>query len=57
MSKVKMNFEPEIAKLVGTDAAIILSNIDYWVDFNRSNNINYHDGHIVTGKQIGRAHV
>jgi len=47
-----MTFEPEIAKLVGTDAAIILSNIDYWVDFNRSNKVNFHDGQYWTFNSI-----
>ena len=52
MSKVKMSFEPEIAKIVGTDAAIILSNIDFWVDTNRANKINFHDGQYWTFNSI-----
>lgn len=47
---VKMNFNPEIAKDVGTDSAIILENIIYWIDKNYQNQKNketkpsYNDG-------------
>jgi len=41
---IKMQFEPEIAKIVGTDAAIIYSNIEFWVEKNKANNKNEHDG-------------
>jgi len=34
---VKMNFNPDIAKDVGTDAAIIFENIVYWIDKNYQN--------------------
>jgi hypothetical protein len=34
---VKMSFNPDIAKDVGTDAAIILENIAYWIDKNQAN--------------------
>jgi len=44
MSKVKMTFDTEIAKLVGTDAAIIYSNIDFWIATNKANKVNYFDG-------------
>lgn len=44
VSWVKMSFDPSVAKNVGTDAAIILSNIEYWCKLNKSKNINYEDG-------------
>lgn len=34
---VKMTFDPEVSKVVGTDEAIIFSNIQYWVHKNRVN--------------------
>lgn len=34
-----MNFDPEIAKDVGTDGAIILENIAYWIDKNQANQV------------------
>lgn len=43
-TKVKMTFDPKIAKELGTDAAIIYSNIDFWVDTNKLNKINFKDG-------------
>jgi len=52
MSKVKMTFEPDMAKIVGTDAAIIYSNIDFWVDTNKANNRNFHDGKYWTYNSI-----
>jgi hypothetical protein len=36
-----MTFESDIAKKVGTDAAIILSNIEFWQATNKANNRNY----------------
>jgi hypothetical protein len=44
MSKVKMQFDTKIAKLVGTDAAIIYSNIDFWIETNKANKVNFFDG-------------
>lgn len=34
-TEIKMQFDPEVAKEVGTDAAIILSNIEFWISKNR----------------------
>lgn len=34
---VKMNFNPDIAKDVGVDAAILIENIAYWIDRNQAN--------------------
>lgn len=44
MSIIKMNFNTDVAKLVGTDAAIIYSNIEYWVEHNKLNKIHFYDG-------------
>tara|TARA_R110002020_G_C16281925_1_gene771880 strand:+ start:73 stop:771 length:699 start_codon:yes stop_codon:yes gene_type:complete len=44
MSDIKMNFNTEVAKDVGTDAAIILSNIEFWEATNRANKRNYYNG-------------
>lgn len=52
MTKVKMSFDPSIAKDVGTDSAILFSNIDYWVDINRANKRNFHDGKYWTYNSI-----
>ncbi|OIO44900.1 MAG: hypothetical protein COZ34_02425 [Candidatus Pacebacteria bacterium CG_4_10_14_3_um_filter_34_15] len=45
-----MLFDPKIAKAVGTDAAIILQNIEYWVTRREeeSTESNYYDGHYWT---------
>lgn len=44
MTQIKMTFDPVIAKEFGTDAAIILSNIEFWQSTNEANKINFHDG-------------
>ncbi|WP_431471942.1 hypothetical protein I5168_12085 [Nonlabens sp. SCSIO 43208] len=41
---IKMTFDVKVAKDVGTDAAIVLSNIQYWVFKNAANDKNFHDG-------------
>lgn len=41
---VKMSFQAEVARDVGTDAAIILENIIYWVAKNEANETNFHEG-------------
>lgn len=42
-SVVKMTFDMGVAKDVGSDAAIMFSNIQYWVYRNAANNKNLHD--------------
>jgi ribulose bisphosphate carboxylase small subunit len=42
-SVVKMNFDVQVAKSVGSDAAIMLSNIQFWVFKNAANGRNLHD--------------
>ena len=41
---VKMQFDPEIAKDIGVEEAIMYSNIEYWVAKNEANEKNKHDG-------------
>lgn len=45
---IKMQFDPEIAKLVGVDCAIMHSNIEYWCAKNEANNKHFYDGHYWT---------
>lgn len=52
MSIIKMNFDTEIAKLVGTDAAIVYSNIEYWVEHNKLNNKHFYDDNYWTFNSI-----
>lgn len=47
-----MNFDTEIAKLVGTDAAIIYSNIEYWVEHNRVNNTHFYEDNFWTYNSV-----
>jgi hypothetical protein len=51
-TKIKMVFDPVVAKELGTDAAIILSNIEYWVQINESNKRNFKDGKYWTYNSI-----
>jgi hypothetical protein len=44
MNEIRMSFDVDVAKAVGTDCAIILSNIQFWEFTNRANNRNFHDG-------------
>ena len=44
MSKINMSFDIDVAKIVGTDCAIILSNIEFWQSKNKANKHNFHDG-------------
>lgn len=44
MTKVKMTFDPEVARDLDTDSAIILSNIEFWQDTNEANGRNYYEG-------------
>jgi len=44
MSIIKMTFDTKIAKELGTDSAIVFSNIEYWVGINKANRQNFFDG-------------
>lgn len=52
MSAIKMNFDIDVAKLVGTDAAILLSNIEFWVAKNEANNKSFFEGRYWTYNSI-----
>lgn len=51
-TKIKMQFDPVIAKDVGVDCAIMFSNIEFWVDTNKKNNINNFEGRFWTFNSI-----
>ena len=42
------NFDTEIATEYGINEAILLSNLYYWIEHNKANNQNYHDGYYWT---------
>ena len=41
-TEIKMNFDPNIAAEVGTNADIIYSNIKFWISTNKKNTSDYH---------------
>jgi len=47
-SIVHMGFNTRIARDVGTDAAILYTNIEFWCKKNKSNDRNFHDGYYWT---------
>jgi len=44
----KMYFEPEIARKVGVDGAVMYNNIKYWCDLNAENDKSFYDGYYWT---------
>lgn len=42
------NFDTEIATEYGINEAILLNNIYYWVEYNKANEKNFHDGYYWT---------
>ena len=52
MADIKMNFNTEVANKVGTDAAIILANIEFWQMTNKANNRNFKNGHYWTYNSV-----
>ena len=42
------NFNVEVASKVGVECAIILSNIDFWIEKNAANKKHFHDGNYWT---------
>lgn len=44
MSKVNRYFDTSVAKEVGTDAAIILYNLEFWIEKNKVNGKHFYDG-------------
>lgn len=47
-TKIKMQFDPQIAKDIGVEEAIMYSNIEFWVEHNKANGRNKHDGYFWT---------
>ncbi len=45
-------FEPQIAKEYGVNAAIIFQNLAYWIEHNRANETNFHDGRYWTYNSV-----
>ena len=52
MSKVNRYFDVDIAKDVGTDSAIILYNIEFWIEKNKANNKHFYDGRYWTYNSV-----
>lgn len=48
MAKVVKQFDDKIAMELGVEAAILYANIEFWVDKNRANGKNFHDGYYWT---------
>jgi len=51
-TKIKMQFDPQIAKDLGVEEAIMYSNIEFWVEHNKANDRNKHDGEYWTYNSI-----
>lgn len=45
-------FDPQIAKEYGVNAAIIFKNLAYWIERNRANETNFHDGRYWTYNSV-----
>lgn len=45
-------FNPQIAKEYGVNAAIIFQNLAYWIEHNRANETNFHDGRYWTYNSV-----
>lgn len=45
-------FDPQIAKEYGVNAAIIFQNLAYWIERNRANETNFHDGRYWTYNSV-----
>lgn len=45
-------FDPQIAKEYGVNAAIIFQNLAYWIEHNRANGANFHDGRYWTYNSV-----
>jgi len=52
MSKVNRYFDSEVAREVGTDSAIILYNIQFWIEKNQANKTHFYDGKFWTYNSI-----
>lgn len=45
-------FDPQIAQEYGVNAAIIFQNLAYWIEHNRANEANFHDGRYWTYNSV-----
>lgn len=45
-------FDPQIAQEYGVNAAIIFQNLAYWIEHNRANETNFHDGRYWTYNSV-----
>lgn len=45
-------FDPQIAKEYGVNAAIVFQNLAYWIEHNRANETNFHDGRYWTYNSV-----
>ena len=45
-------FDPQVAKEYGVNAAIIFQNLAYWIEHNRANETNFHDGRYWTYNSV-----
>lgn len=45
-------FDPQVAKEYGVNAAIIFQNLAYWIEHNRANEANFHDGRYWTYNSV-----
>ena len=52
MSKINRYFDTDIARDVGTDSAIILYNIQFWIEKNKANDKNFYDGRYWTYSSV-----
>jgi len=47
-----MQFDPQVAKDVGVEEAIMLSNIEGWCEENKANEKHFYDGHYWTSSSV-----
>jgi len=47
-TKIKMQFDPQIAKDIGVEEAIMYSNLDFWCAYNKAHKQNMYDGNYWT---------
>lgn len=45
-------FDPNVAKAYGVNAAVIFQNLAYWIEHNRANGTNFHDGRYWTHNSV-----
>ena len=45
-------FDAELAQIYGVDEAIMIWNLQYWIEHNRANGMHFHDGHYWTWNSV-----